>query len=1082
MDHPNIARVLDGGTIGNPKSEIRNPNQPVSDLGFRASDLLAGRPFFVMELVKGVPITKYCDEHRLTPRQRLELFVAVCRAVQHAHQKGIIHRDLKPSNILVAQYDGRPVPKVIDFGVAKAVGQQLTDKTLMTGFGTMVGTLEYMSPEQAEVNQLDIDTRSDIYSLGVVLYELLTGSTPLERSRLKATPLLNVLQAIREEEPPKPSTRLAASRDTLPSISAQRQTEPAKLTKLVRGELDWIVMKALEKDRNRRYETANGFALDLQRYLADEPIQASPPSATYRLRKFVRRNKGAVLGVSAIVLALAVGIMGTTTGLVRALAAERQAITDRDQKEEALDEKDEALKKVVTERDEKEKARRQAETERDEKEKARQKAAQERERARQALNTMTDEMMEDLLGRQVRLTDRHREFLKKTLAFHEAFAAASADDVESRTSRAAGYFRVGLIRQRLGELKAAESAYRESLDINKKLAKQFSNQVEYRHGWAICENNLGLVLRDMGRLPKAEQAYREALRLREQMADDFKDRPDFRYLLASNYRNLGVLLFDTGQLEEADTLFGKALAITEKLGTQFRKNPEYREESSIVHQRLCPLLVALGRPDEAEKSCRAALDIASQLADDFRDQPRYRQLAASGHHNLGNLLRDRGKYSEAEIEFLAGQRVYKQLAAAYPNRPEYRRELAVSHNNLGNLLSLLKRPEAEDALRTAFALARQLVADYPDRPDFENALADCQSSLGSLFLLTKRDKEAEEAFQAVLALRKKLAEENRDRPEFRRYLALAYRNLGASQHDSKGPKVALDAFHQALQIYQKLAAAFPGVPDYEDDLGLTFLQLAAVHILKQEHAESVKYLEQAVAHVRAAVKASPKNRSYRQHYRQCLDFLANGYVQLADHERLARVADEVAGSGVDPAKDNFAAALHFNVCIGLNAQDKRLSQARREELARGYATRMQALLREAVRLGNKDAGQLYKVWRDNLKKMAKTQLDQADYAWLARTANDLSWWGYDPPNDTYDAACFLCHCATLVEKDNKLDEAKRAEFAKSYADKAMELLQQAVARGYKDAAHMKKDPDLEPLRAREDFKKLLASLEKKSKD
>jgi Flp pilus assembly protein TadD len=277
MDHPNIARVLDAGTTA------------------------TGRPYFVMELVKGVPITRYCDQQRLTPKQRLALFADVCQAVQHAHQKGIIHRDLKPSNVLVALYDDRPMPKVIDFGVAKATGQQLTEETVVTGFGDVIGTLEYMSPEQAELNQLDIDTRSDVYSLGVLLYELLTGTTPLKKKRLKEAALLEVLRLIREEEPPRPSTRLSESKDTLPSISAQRQTEPARLTKLVRGELDWIVMKALEKDRSRRYESASAFAADIGRYLADEPVQACPPSGWYRFRKFARRNKGR-LAVAALVL------------------------------------------------------------------------------------------------------------------------------------------------------------------------------------------------------------------------------------------------------------------------------------------------------------------------------------------------------------------------------------------------------------------------------------------------------------------------------------------------------------------------------------------------------------------------------------------------------------------------------------------------------------------------------------------------------------------------------------------------------------------------------------------------------------
>jgi serine/threonine protein kinase/tetratricopeptide (TPR) repeat protein len=277
MDHPNIAKVYDGGVTP------------------------SGRPYFVMELVKGVPITDFCDQNHLTPRQRLELFLAVCQAVQHAHQKGIIHRDLKPSNVLVVLHDTTPLPVVIDFGIAKALGQELTDKTLFTGSAHMIGTPLYMSPEQAGQGGLDIDTRSDIYTLGVLLYELLTGTTPFPKERFRQTADDEIRRIIREEDPPRPSTRLLESKDTLPAISARRQTEPAKLTRLVRGELDWIVMKALEKDRSRRYESANGFALDVQRYLADEPVLACPPSARYRLWKFARRNKG-VLAVAALVL------------------------------------------------------------------------------------------------------------------------------------------------------------------------------------------------------------------------------------------------------------------------------------------------------------------------------------------------------------------------------------------------------------------------------------------------------------------------------------------------------------------------------------------------------------------------------------------------------------------------------------------------------------------------------------------------------------------------------------------------------------------------------------------------------------
>ena len=319
MDHVNIARVLDAGATE------------------------AGRPYFVMELVHGVPITKYCDDNHLTPRERLELFVPVCQAIQHAHQKGIIHRDIKPSNVMVTLYDGKPVPKVIDFGVAKATEQKLTERTLFTQYGTMVGTLEYMSPEQAEMSALGVDTRSDIYSLGVLLYELLTGSTPLTHKRMKEAAYAEILRMIKEEEPPKPSTRLSDSGEALASISAQRHTEPAKLTKLVRGELDWIVMKTLEKDRNRRYETANGFAADVQRYLNDEPVQACPPSAGYRLRKFARRNKGPVLAA----VAGPAGARGRhrrhDLGHAPGHVAEAEAVREAGEKAVALSEKETAL-------------------------------------------------------------------------------------------------------------------------------------------------------------------------------------------------------------------------------------------------------------------------------------------------------------------------------------------------------------------------------------------------------------------------------------------------------------------------------------------------------------------------------------------------------------------------------------------------------------------------------------------------------------------------------------------------------------------------------------------------------------------
>jgi serine/threonine protein kinase len=312
MEHPNIARVLDAGTTAE------------------------GRPFFVMELVKGIPITEYCDRHRLDLNARLVLFRQVCSAVQHAHQKGIIHRDLKPSNILVESHDDRPVPKVIDFGLAKTIsGMRLSEQSLFTAFGSVAGTPLYMAPEQASFNALDVDTRADIYALGVILYELLTGTRPIARESIRRAAVDEMLRVIRVVEPPTPSSRISTS-EALPSLAASRRVEPARLSRMVRGELDWIVMKPLAKERERRYASAISLADDLERFLNHEPVSAGPPTAAYRLRKFVRRNRVQVTAATLVLLALVLGVVGTTLGLFEARRQQRIADVQRRHAEKGL--------------------------------------------------------------------------------------------------------------------------------------------------------------------------------------------------------------------------------------------------------------------------------------------------------------------------------------------------------------------------------------------------------------------------------------------------------------------------------------------------------------------------------------------------------------------------------------------------------------------------------------------------------------------------------------------------------------------------------------------------------------------------
>ena len=383
MDHPNIARVLDAGATE------------------------SGRPYFVMELVRGVPITEYCDGANLPIRERLELFALVCRAVQHAHQKGVIHRDIKPSNVLVTLHDGVPVPKVIDFGIAKATGVSLTDRTLFTGFAQLVGTPLYMSPEQAEMSGLDVDTRTDIYSLGVLLYELLTGTTPFDRETFGKAGFDEMRRILREDDPPKPSTRLSSLGASRTTVSARRGVDPRRLDRSVRGELDWIAMKALEKDRRRRYETANDLAADVLRYLTDRPVEACPPGTWYRLIKFARRNRVALTVAGSGTAALILAILGLSVGLLA---------VRREQTRSAAAYRAEARQRLL------------AQASAAEAQAQRRKAEDGSKLARQAVDEMYTEVAQKWLATQGTLTTLQREFLEKALSFYERFAAEQADD------------------------------------------------------------------------------------------------------------------------------------------------------------------------------------------------------------------------------------------------------------------------------------------------------------------------------------------------------------------------------------------------------------------------------------------------------------------------------------------------------------------------------------------------------------------------------------------------------------------------------------------------------------------------------
>ena len=518
MDHPNIAKVFDAGSTN------------------------SGRPYFVMELVKGIPITKYCDEKRLKIRERLELMIPVCHAIQHAHQKGIIHRDIKPSNVLVAQYDGRPVPKVIDFGVSKATAQKLTEKTMFTEHGQIVGTLEYMSPEQAEPNQLDIDTRSDVYSLGVLLYELLTGTTPLDGTKLRSAAFGEMLRMIREDEPLRPSNRLSTI-ETLASVAANRRLEPGKLSGLMRGELDWIVMMALEKARDDRYESANAFAADIQRLLAEEQVLACPPSIKYRLSKFARKHKAILMTALLVTVSLLLGTVLSIWQAVRATKAEKQATEAANQSKSVLDFYQQAVLEAARPEDfegglGKDVTLRQAID-----------AAE----SKIAIAFTNQPLIEASVRNELGNTYRHLGESKKAIVEHlRALDLRSAhlepqnlDTLDSRLNLASDY-------RDAGQLDLALQLSEETLRLARaKLGNEHSFTL-------ACMSQLGLVYSDSGRMDAATELHESALKI----ATDTLGLDDPVTLRSMN--NLAGVYRETNKLGQAISLYEKVYAIAKR--------------------------------------------------------------------------------------------------------------------------------------------------------------------------------------------------------------------------------------------------------------------------------------------------------------------------------------------------------------------------------------------------------------------------------------------------------------------------------------------------------------------------------------
>jgi serine/threonine protein kinase/tetratricopeptide (TPR) repeat protein len=885
MDHPNIAHVYDAG----------------------ASE--KGRPYFVMEYVDGLPITQYCDQRRLNTKERLELFVPVCQALHHAHQKGVIHRDIKPSNVLVTQVDGQAAPKVIDFGIARATEQEVAEKADFTQLGQFIGTPEYMSPEQADLMTGGIDTSSDVYSLGVLLYELLIGSVPFDAEMLRKAGPVELLRIIREEEAIPMTAKLTRMGKTAHEVAVRRRTDPITLRRLVRGDLNWIVTRAMEKDRQRRYPAASELAADIRRHLDDQPVLASPPSPMYRTRKFVRRHKLPVFAAAAVLVVLVAGIVATTWQAAVARRERAEAVAARTLAEARLndvhaladsmlfeindDVKDlsggtrarEALVRIGEQYLNKETTVTQTDPQR------RQELAQAFLAVGDLEGGPDESNLRDVAGA--------RQSYSRSVAILDEAVVSRPQDRQVRHLLTIAYVRQAQLEESALAAKAFGSAIYtfssswQQLDESEWPAKTILERAAksadiYAAQWPADPQGL----RDRAEVLQAKREFAPAVKLRQRILAASPNNPVLRWELANAQLALGSSLVLKNRAQSLNWL-QKAADACEALSKEEPADAQYQRSRAVALGSMTRVLLNLGRLGEAVESARQAVSILEQLTAADPRNASFRLDLSAARVALSNAYYDKGKTEEALENVALAAAVQEDQAARHPDNPDFPRQAAFQYRNAGRFKSYsMDFKGALDEYRKAEAIDRRLVDRYPSRFEFSEALREDLDSAGGAFLSLGDTPSALRLYRDAFAVAK-AATPPQPSAESLVGLALTHQSLAAALKAMSRWDEAIAEQRAAVAIWDRRVAGQPENQSLQRALSRSLEELAKLYEGQGNYQAAVTSAEKARPFLEADYKAHPDDESAMNELRNAISCLRVEYIRAAKYDRAVAAAQQI---------------------------------------------------------------------------------------------------------------------------------------------------------------------------------------------